>query len=89
MKKRLMYILTYIMLIILFILFMGFAWNIIMQTGNAYRIMFLELGLKDMVISFIIGLVFYVIMFYGLYRLDFKIRNKINKTNRNDVKEVI
>lgn len=52
---------------------------IVIQTGNIYRVMFLQFGLKNILISFCIGVIFYGVMFYILYRIDLKVR-KILKT---------
>lgn len=58
----------------------GFIYMAI-QTGNAYRIVYTEIGLKGILLSFVIGVIFYSFVFYGIYRLDLKVRKKINESN--------
>jgi len=53
------------------------------QVGSGYLAIYQTLGLVNMIKSFIIGLIFYTIMLYGIYRIDLKVRNKING---NDIK---
>lgn len=49
----------------------------IIQTGYVYMNMYSKVGLTGMLLYFVVGIIFYGLMFYGLYRLDLKVRRII------------
>jgi len=53
----------------------GFVYMSIL-TGSAYIVIYQTLGLSNMIMSFIVGLIFYIIMFYGIYRLDLFVKKR-------------
>jgi hypothetical protein len=58
------------------------------MTGNSYLTIYREMGIKDLAICFVASICYYSSLFYGLYRLDLKVRKKINDV-KNDGKEEI
>jgi ABC-type antimicrobial peptide transport system permease subunit len=49
----------------------------VIETGYSFRTMHILLGFKGILISFIIGIIYLVIVLYLLYRLDLKVRRII------------
>ena len=54
----------------------------IIQTGNVYINMYSRVGLSGMLLYFVIGIIFYGLMFYGIYRLDLKVRRMIKNDGK-------
>ena len=81
--KKLIEILVWILVIVGLIGTIIWIIHIFIMTGNSYLIIYRTLGVKDLVICLMGSLIYYG-FFYGIYRLDLFVRNKINK---NDIKE--